>query len=177
MFTLTAVKNVLTISGDELLTSGSVNVNKVEFHFSSEWEGLDKKVIYSTMIDGKVRSYEMTVEDNTSYFLPWELFVSKDNVIYAGVYGLKDDEIVLPTEKKRLGIVKESVMDPNAIPVIPWDPDQNPFPEEGTLDHRRLTHRDDSNQHAISSITGLETTVTNIATTPITNTELEEMLT
>lgn len=177
MFTFNADKNNLTVTGNDLLTSGSVNVNKFVFKFSSDWDGLVKKAIFSSLIDNKNRAYEMVVEDDIEYFIPWELYVSKDNTIYVGVYGIKDEEIVLPTEKKRVGIVKDSVLDPNAIPVVPWDPDEDPNPPTTTGDHRRLTHRDDPDQHPIKSIAGLEQTVTNIATTPISNTELEAMLT
>lgn len=172
MFTFTADKNNLTVNGNELLTSGSVNVNQFIFKFSPEWEELVKKAIFSTMIDGKNHSYEMIVEGDTIYYIPWELYVSKDNTIYVGVYGIKDEEVVLPTERKRVGVVKDSVLDPNAIPVVPWDPDET-IPEEGTMDHRRLTHRDSNGQHPISAITGLDENLTR----PITNSELEAMLT
>lgn len=176
MFIFNADKNNLTVTGNELLTSGSVNVNKFVFKFSSDWDGLIKKAIFSSLIDNKNLAYEMVVEGDIEYFIPWELYVSKDNTIYVGVYGIKDDEVVLPTEKKRVGIVKDSVLDPNAIPSVPWDPDEDPNPP-GVSDHRRLTHREDEDQHPMNAITGLDSTVTNIATTPITNTELEAILT
>lgn len=173
MFTLIADQNNLTIVGKELLTRGSVNVNQYICKFSEEWDNLVKKVVFSTMIDDENRAYECIVEANTAYYIPWELFVSKNNNIYVGIYGIKDTEVVLPTERKILGMVKDSVLDPNAIPTVPWTPEENPdVPEAGTLDHRRLTHREDEDQHPILAIKGLD----NSLTRPLTNSELEEIL-
>lgn len=178
MFVFNADKNNLTITGNDLMTSGSVNVNKVQFVFSKEWDGLEKRAIFSTMIDGKSLAYELVIGEADTYFLPWELFVSKDNTIYGGVYGYNGDTLVMPTERKRIGVVKESVLDPNAIPSVPWEPGEDPdSPSDSSGDHRRLTHRDSEDQHPMSSITGLSGTVDKLATRPITNSELEAILT
>lgn len=176
MFVLDAKKNNLTVTGSELLTSGSVKVNQITFKFSEEWDGLQKTVIYSSLIDGRSVSYRVdNIEPDVIYYIPWELYVSKGNTIYAGVYGIKNDEIVLPTERKRIGTVVESVLDPNAAPVVPWDPDENPD-AGGTGDHRRLTHREDADQHPMGSITGLGSTIDNVSTRGISNSELEAIL-
>ena len=129
------------------------------------------------MIDGKNLAYELKIDKDEPYFLPWELFVSKDNTIYAGVYGYKGKELVMPTERKRVGVVKESVLGANAIPSIPWEPGEDPDVSGNSGDHRRLTHREDDDQHPISAISGLRDTVDNVATRPITNSELEAILT
>lgn len=178
MFVFKADKNNLTITGKDLMTSGSVNVNQVQFIFSEDWEDLEKRAIFSTMIDGKNLAYELKIDDDDKfYFLPWELFVSKNNTIYGGVYGYKGTDLVLPTERKQLGVVKDSVLDPNAIPSVPWEPGEDTGDSSGnSSDHRRLTHRDSDDQHPISSITGLNSTVDNLATRSITNSELEAIL-
>lgn len=175
MFVFNADKNNLTITGNDLMTSGSVNVNQVIFKFSEEWDGLEKRAIFSSLIDGKHVAYEMKVDKDIPYYLPWELFVSKDNAIYGGVYGFKDDQMVMPTERKRIGVVKDSVLDPTAIPSVPWDPDED-MPTDPSSDHRRLTHRDNADQHPIEAITNLEHAINTVATTSITNSELEAIL-
>ena len=42
MILLSASKNFLSCTSRELLTSGSVNVNEVQFQFSSDWDGLNR---------------------------------------------------------------------------------------------------------------------------------------
>lgn len=178
VFIFTADKNNLTITGNDLMTSGSVNVNQVQFIFSEDWEGLEKRAIFTTMIDGKNLAYELILEDGIDvYFLPWELLISKDNTIYGGVYGYRDRELVMPTERKKIGVVKESVLGVDAIPTLPWEPGIDDGGASGTNDHRRLTHRFDPNQHAIDSIGGLNQVIDNVSTSSITNSELEAILT
>lgn len=180
MITLNVNKNNLSVKGEELMTSKSLNVNYAQFIFSEEWEGLKKMAVFQTTVDGVKKTYSLEVENEVPFALPWELFVTFGNTIFAGVYGIKDGEIVLPTEYKRLGAVKESVLETEAIPSVPWDPNDPAAPPsgEGTSDHRRLTHRDSAAQHPISSIEGLTDMLETIpeGTRPITNAELEAML-
>lgn len=46
MFLLHASKNNLTVRQREPLTSGSVNVNMVQFEFSSDWDGLERTAVF-----------------------------------------------------------------------------------------------------------------------------------
>ena len=46
MITLTAAGNKLQVITSELLTSGSVNVNEVQFTFDQEWDELDNTAVF-----------------------------------------------------------------------------------------------------------------------------------
>lgn len=99
MFKLFAKKNVLEILQKELVTSGSVNVYPVQFVFDSEWNGLQRTAVFWA------GNYRVSVLlDNTGMCtIPWEVMQIKGRYLYAGVYGTKDGEIVLPTMSANLG--------------------------------------------------------------------------
>lgn len=104
MFKLYAKKNELTVKQREQLTSGSVNVNQVEFTFSADWEGLTKTAVF--------RAGELTRElqmDATSVcVIPWEVLKVSGVSVCAGIYGsASGGEIVLPTVWAQLGTVLE----------------------------------------------------------------------
>ena len=54
MFTLHADKNRLTVRQRETLTSGSINVNTMQFVFSEDWEGLTKTAVSSRVSRGRL---------------------------------------------------------------------------------------------------------------------------
>lgn len=107
MFVLKAEKNRLTVLEREMVTSGSVNAYTVRFQFSRDWDGLSRTACFksgaqtvSVLLDG---SGECTV--------PWEVVDPDDKgkTLYAGVYGAKDSEVVLPTVWASLGVILEGV--------------------------------------------------------------------
>ena len=53
---------------------------------------------------------------------------------------------------------------------------QNAWSSFGTTDHRKLLHRGDSDQHPISSITGLQDELDARPDSELTNSEIEELL-
>lgn len=105
MFFLFAKKNVLTVNQREVVTSGSVNVYEVQFQFDSEWDGLEKTAVFqagdftvSTLLD-----------ETAMCTIPWEVLQDAKRTLYAGVYGTKDGNIVLPTIWASLGEIKQGV--------------------------------------------------------------------
>lgn len=103
MFKLYARKNELAVRDREPLTSGSVNVNRVEFAFSPEWEGLTKTAVFRA---GKV-TRELLLPDSLECLIPWEVLEKSGEQLYAGVCGTRGGELVLPTVWAHLGTVQE----------------------------------------------------------------------
>lgn len=103
MFKLYARKNELAVRDREPLTSGSVNVNRVEFAFSPEWEGLTKTAVFRA---GKV-TRELLLPDSLECLIPWEVLEKSGEQLYAGVCGTRGGELVLPTVWAHLGTVLE----------------------------------------------------------------------
>lgn len=104
MFKLYAKKNELTVKQREQLTSGSVNVNEVEFTFSADWEGLTKTAVFRA---GEL-TRELQLDSTARCVIPWEVLKASGVPVYAGVYGsASGGEIVLPTVWAQLGTVLE----------------------------------------------------------------------
>lgn len=103
MFSLFAKKNVLTVNQREVVTSGSVNVYEVQFQFDSEWDGLEKTAVF--------RAGDCTVstllDETETCIIPWEVFQDAKRTLYAGVYGTKNGNTVLPTIWASLGEIKQ----------------------------------------------------------------------
>lgn len=115
MFELYASKVKLTVRKKEQITSGSVNVYPVTFEFSEDWEGLDKVAVF--------RAGEKTVSIQTDgeTTIPWEVLKEPGFVLYAGVYGTKGAEIVLPTIWAQLNRIE--------VGTAPGDEARPPTPE------------------------------------------------
>lgn len=103
MFSLFAKKNVLAVNQREVVTSGSVNVYEVQFQFDSEWDGLEKTAVF--------RSGDCTVstllDETETCIIPWEVFQDAKRTLYAGVYGTKNGNTVLPTIWASLGEIRQ----------------------------------------------------------------------
>lgn len=91
MFELYADKVKLTLRKKEQVTSGSVNVYPVKFDFSPDWDGLDKVAVF------RAGDKTVSVKTDGDATVPWEVLAEPGLVLYAGVYGTKGAEIVLPT--------------------------------------------------------------------------------
>lgn len=109
-------KNNISIEGSELITSGSVKTNFVEFQFSEDWDGLAKTVIFQTK---KVSIPVILEKDQIIVPIPWEAMAFPKEDIQMGVYGVrfddettedKDEEVVLPTIWTSLGKVTQGVL-------------------------------------------------------------------
>lgn len=86
-------KNIATISRSEPLTSGSSKVYLVEFHFSPEWDDLSRVAVFRS---GDV-VVDVLLDDSNVCLMPWEVLEQYGVSVAFGVYGVKDEGIVLPT--------------------------------------------------------------------------------
>ncbi len=105
MFILYADKTKLTVRQQEPITSGSVNVYKVRFEFSEDWEGLDRVAIFRTDRASK----DVLIRTGETCVLPWEVLRVPGMRLKVGVSGKKDNETVLPTVWASLGMILEGV--------------------------------------------------------------------
>lgn len=106
MFALYASKNQLEILEKEPVTSGSVNVYKVRFEFSEDWQGLTRKAVFQA---GEV-SRSALLDENGECVIPWEVLAEYHPLtrLRAGAYG-SADETALPTVWADLGIILQGV--------------------------------------------------------------------
>lgn len=165
MFRFYADKNKLSLKESEVMTSGSVNVYLARFEFSSDWEDLDRVAVFR----GGNSTVSIPLSDDNECMIPWTL-LTVPQTLFAGVYGSKGNEIVLPTQWVKIGSVIEGVvLGPDAIP----EPD-----ETGRTNHGLLYNRDGADQHPIDAISGLAKELQKIPppTEAISNKELEGLL-
>lgn len=106
MFALYASKNQLEILEKEPVTSGSVNVYKVRFEFSEDWQGLTRKAVFQA---GEV-SRSALLDESGECVIPWEVLAEYHPLtrLRAGAYGCAD-ETALPTVWADLGIILQGV--------------------------------------------------------------------
>ena len=101
MFWLYAIKNQMTVRQREQVTSGSVNVYRAHFEFSSDWDGLDRAAVFRC---GGM-SVPVLLDDTGECVIPWEVLRKPGLRLEAGVYGSRGGEIVLPTVWANLGTI------------------------------------------------------------------------
>lgn len=103
MFKLYANKSQLTLREREPLTTGSVNVNTIRFEFSADWEGLTKTAVFRAGEESR----SILLDGSGECMVPWEVLVSPHSRMFAGVYGTREKEVVLPTIWADLGVILE----------------------------------------------------------------------
>ena len=101
MFLLKANKNRLEVMEKELVTSGSVNVYLVSFQFNEDWEGLSRIAVFSA---GNV-TISLPLDETNQCQIPWEVMECPKLSLMAGVYGMREGAIVLPTIWASLGVI------------------------------------------------------------------------
>lgn len=105
LFRLYAKKVVLEVNQREVVTSNSVNVYQCQFQFDGAWDGLERTAVFQAG-DNTVS----TILDETGIcIIPWEVLQDAKRSLYAGVYGTKDGNIVLPTIWAKLCEIKPGV--------------------------------------------------------------------
>jgi len=116
IFILRANKNKLEVLEREPVTSGSVNVYRVRFEFSPDWQGLTRKAVFKT---GK-GSRTVLLDESGECVIPWEVLTVYGLPLMVGVFGTLD-ETVLPTIWTSLGTILEGVpiASPDARPPTP----------------------------------------------------------
>lgn len=105
MFQFFAKKVSLDVTQREIVTSGSVNVYQCQFQFDSAWDGLEKTAVFKA---GDI-SISVLLDDLGACNIPWEVFQDAKRTLYAGVYGTKNDNVVLPTIWANCGEIKPGV--------------------------------------------------------------------
>jgi len=111
MFDLYADKNKLSLRQKELTTSGSLNVYNARFEFSPDWDGLDKVAVFRA--GGETVSVLLPGSGECS--IPWEVLDRPQAPLYAGVYGTKGEDVILPTQWVYLGTVLEGAVPGEAV--------------------------------------------------------------
>lgn len=166
MFLANVKHNSIKLSGRELLTLGSSKANYIFFNFSEEWDGLTRTVVFRTSNEKIAVKLE---DDQVIIPIPWECYKTINDSIFVGAYGTNStDEIVLPTIWGEIGKVVD------AVTVLD---SSDPSPTENILgalvdavtslgvdiqkysQHPNLTKRDNTAQHPIKAIVGLEDTL------------------
>ncbi len=103
MFVLYANKTQLSVRKREPVTSGSVNIYPARFEFSGDWDGLTRTAVFRSSAD----TYSVLLDLSGECIIPWEVLTSHGRQLTAGVYGTRDNEIVLPTVWADLGTILE----------------------------------------------------------------------
>lgn len=101
MFSLYVEKNLISILRKEPVTSGSVNVYPVHYEFSPDWDGLTRTAVFRA----GDRQISVPLPESGECTIPKEVLRKPQIQLYAGVYGCKGAEIILPTQWAYLGTV------------------------------------------------------------------------
>ena len=72
-----------------MLVAGNVNVYKVLFSFSSEWDGLNKVVVFKA---GE-KTVEMVLDSTNEIVVPWEVLDKPYTCLEIGVYSANDETV------------------------------------------------------------------------------------
>lgn len=102
MFSLTATKNILSLTQSETITSGSVNAYQCSFAFDPDWDGLTKTAVFV----GSGTSISILLDSTNQVTIPWETIQYYGGPLIVGVYGTANDAVVLPTIWCTLGIIQ-----------------------------------------------------------------------
>lgn len=116
MFVLYANKNSLVVRERETVTSRSMNVNRVRFEFSPDWEGLTRKAVFRAGENSRT----VLLDETGASTVPWEVLETPGLSLLAGVFGSREDT-ALPTVWARLGLILEGT--PGTRPPTPdlWE--------------------------------------------------------
>lgn len=101
MFDLYADKTKLTLRQREPVTSGSVNVYQARFTFSPDWDGLTKTAVFRASEESR----SILLDETGTCEIPWEVLKKFGVSLYAGVYGTKGEDVVLPTVWTKLAVI------------------------------------------------------------------------
>lgn len=120
MFILYANKTKLTVQKLEQVTSGSVNIYRVRFEFSTGWDRFEKIAVFRA---GSI-SRSVVLDDTCTCFIPWEVLTTPGKHLMAGVYGTRNGDTVLPTVWANLGAIQQgATLGEDAHPPTPdvWE--------------------------------------------------------
>lgn len=108
MFLVQVNKNIARVTEKELVTSGSQNCYVMEFQFSSEWDYLERTVVFTrSVVDGvppaRDTVFQQYLTSENTCMIPWEIMVDPKKELFVGVYGTRDGNVVLPTVWASIG--------------------------------------------------------------------------
>ena len=185
----------MKVKKGEPVTSGSVNVYRVHFDFSPDWEGMMKTACFRS----GSQTVSVLLDGTGECTIPWEVTDPDDKgkTLYAGVCGTQDGEVMLPTIWASLGVILEGVTACGSAsrPPTPGLYDQvlsvlrgkqdkltgKPGQIAGFDEKGDLTAQDPpsdggtDHRHTIDAITGLEDALQQIPV-PMTAAELQNIL-
>lgn len=129
-------------SPPEVLTAGMAKAVRVEFAFSSDWDGLTKTAVFS---NGRATVDVLPAKwDGDAVDIPPEVLAVAGRYARVGVYGANASGVALPTVWVSLGKVQpaaEPSGDPSADPTLPvWAQLQEQI---GDLDDLKTYNKDD----------------------------------
>lgn len=136
MFNLFVNKNQIKINKMELITSGSVNVYKVQFDFSEDWKDLDRMAVFKAGIESR----SVLLDNGNICEIPWEVLKKPGLILKVGVFGNKYGEMVLPTIWSELGVISLGVtISEDTNPPTPdiWEQIVSSIPKPMTSDDLR----------------------------------------
>ena len=105
MFLLSVDRVSVKLEQKAVLTSGAQNIYLCQFVFSPEWEGLDKTAVFQAQ-DVKV---SVVLDGEGRCQIPHEVLHKPFVKLFAGVYGTKNGELIMPTVMQELGRVEKGV--------------------------------------------------------------------
>lgn len=101
MFLFYANKTDMTLAEDsmEVLTTGAQNIYQCSFAFSPDWDSVDRTAVFSA---GDVR-ISIPLEGDNQCIVPHEVLAKPETMLFAGIYGTKNGELVMPTIRVSMG--------------------------------------------------------------------------
>lgn len=106
MFLVEVDKVITNITQVEQMTSGSQNVYVVNFKFSNEWAFLKRTAVFrqgETIVN-------ILLDDDNRCMIPWEVMQTPFVEVEVGVFGVKGDDVVLPTVWASMGSMLQGVI-------------------------------------------------------------------
>lgn len=157
MIELTVNKADASAANFETLTTGMVKAVHVHFMFSRHWDGLTKIAVFTngeTTIDVPESAWKDRICS-----IPHEVLALPWRTVKCGVYGIKDDKLVLPAVWVGIGRVKPGA-DPSGDPSA--DPSLPVWAEMG----ERVDGLSDSVDQLTDSVSGLDEKVNELEHRP-----------
>lgn len=111
MFVIQADKSQLTVIEREILVKNAVNVYPVRFNFSSDWDKFAKVAVFYSSYEADSVKYSVLIDGSGMAYIPREVLLQEDAVVYVGVCGDSTTNQHLPTIVIELGIVQQSICD------------------------------------------------------------------
>lgn len=116
MTELFADRASLTVTRREPVTSGARGAFRTRFAFSPDWDGLQRTAVFRA----GDRTVSVLLDGSGECDIPWETLSVPGRRLLAGVYGVRDEDVALPTVWADCGYILDGAS--------PGDPPQSPTP-------------------------------------------------